>query len=67
MRAAILLHPQYVFMAWCLVKDRDNFNFTFDTVLHMTDTVTLNNSAVHPKHKKLCGAKDRSERVTDVI
>jgi hypothetical protein len=21
--------PQYAFMAWCLVKHRDNFNFTF--------------------------------------
>jgi hypothetical protein len=21
--------PQYVFMAWCLVKHRDNFTFTF--------------------------------------
>jgi hypothetical protein len=21
--------PQYVFMAWCLVKNRDNFKFTF--------------------------------------
>jgi hypothetical protein len=21
--------PQYVFMAWCLVKQRDNFTFTF--------------------------------------
>jgi hypothetical protein len=21
--------PQYLFMAWCLVKLRDNFNFTF--------------------------------------
>jgi hypothetical protein len=23
---ALYLHPQYVFMAWCLVKHRDNFN-----------------------------------------
>jgi hypothetical protein len=21
--------PQYIFMAWCLIKHRDNFNFTF--------------------------------------
>jgi hypothetical protein len=21
--------PQYIFMAWCLVKHRDNFTFTF--------------------------------------
>jgi hypothetical protein len=24
--------PQYVFMAWCFVKHRDNFAFTFDRV-----------------------------------
>jgi hypothetical protein len=29
MRGAISLLPQYVFMAWCLVKHRDNFTFTF--------------------------------------
>jgi hypothetical protein len=29
MRGAIHLLPQYVFMAWCLVKHRDNFTFTF--------------------------------------
>jgi len=23
--------PQYVFMVWCIVKHRDNFNFTKDT------------------------------------
>jgi hypothetical protein len=35
MRGAIPLLPQYVFMAWCLVKHRDNFTlpFTF-TLLH---------------------------------
>jgi hypothetical protein len=27
MRGAIPPLPQYVFMAWCLVKHRDNFNF----------------------------------------
>jgi hypothetical protein len=25
---ALYLHPQYVFMAWFLVKHRDNFTFT---------------------------------------
>jgi hypothetical protein len=25
----LYLHSQYVFMAWCLVKYRDNFTFTF--------------------------------------
>jgi hypothetical protein len=28
MRGAISPLPQYVFTAWCLVKHRDNFNFT---------------------------------------
>jgi len=27
MRGAILPLPQYVFMAWCLVKHRNNFTF----------------------------------------
>jgi hypothetical protein len=27
MRGAILLLPQYAFMAWCLVKHRDNRTF----------------------------------------
>jgi len=30
MRGAIPSFPQYVFMAWCLVKHRDKFNFTFE-------------------------------------
>jgi hypothetical protein len=29
MRGAIPPLPQYIFMAWCLVKQRDNFTFTF--------------------------------------
>jgi len=29
MRGAIPPLPQYVFMAWCLVKHRDNFTFPF--------------------------------------
>jgi hypothetical protein len=28
MRGAIHPLPQYIFMAWCLVKHRDNFTFT---------------------------------------
>jgi hypothetical protein len=28
MRGAIPPFPQYVFIAWCLVKHRDNFTFT---------------------------------------
>jgi hypothetical protein len=30
MQDAITPLPQYVFMAWCLVKHRDNFSVTFD-------------------------------------
>jgi hypothetical protein len=33
MRGAILLVPQYVFIAWCLVKHRDNFNFIINEQL----------------------------------
>jgi hypothetical protein len=29
MRGAVPPLPQYAFMAWCLVKHRDNFTFTF--------------------------------------
>jgi hypothetical protein len=29
MRGAIHLLHQYTFMAWCLVKQSDNFTFTF--------------------------------------
>jgi len=29
LRAAVPPPLQYVFMAWCLVKHRDNFTFTF--------------------------------------
>jgi hypothetical protein len=29
MRGAVPPLPHYVFMAWCLVKHRDNFTFTF--------------------------------------
>jgi hypothetical protein len=33
---ALYLHPQYVFMEWCYVKDRDNFTFTlrYVTIQH---------------------------------
>jgi hypothetical protein len=35
MRGAILPHLLYVFMAWCLVKHRDNFIFTLEGVWKM--------------------------------
>jgi hypothetical protein len=37
MLGGILLLPQYVFMAWCLVKHRDNFTF----YLILLDLITL--------------------------
>jgi hypothetical protein len=33
--------PQYVFMAWCLVKHRDNFTFTFNFKGHVASIVTV--------------------------
>jgi hypothetical protein len=33
MRGAIPPLPQYVFMAWCLVKHRDNFTFIFIKII----------------------------------
>jgi hypothetical protein len=33
MREAIPPLPQYVFMAWCLVKHRDNSTFTFYIII----------------------------------
>jgi hypothetical protein len=32
MRGAIPPLPQYAFMAWCLVKHRGNFTFSFNRV-----------------------------------
>jgi hypothetical protein len=32
MRGAIPPIPPYVFMAWCLVKHRDKFTFTFKEI-----------------------------------
>jgi hypothetical protein len=43
--------PQYVFMAWCLVKHRDNFNFTF-----IICVVLLNFSI----YKKLCPKREKA-------
>jgi hypothetical protein len=37
MRGAILPLPQYVFMAWCLVKHRNNF--TFYSYIHKSISV----------------------------
>jgi hypothetical protein len=37
MRGAIPPLPQYAFMAWCLVKHRDNFTFTLMAVAVLKD------------------------------
>jgi len=39
MSGAILLLPQYTFMAWCLVKHRDIF---YVTILHVVITLNFN-------------------------
>jgi hypothetical protein len=38
MRGAIPPLPQYVFMAWCLVKHRDNFTFSTNDTCYSTKT-----------------------------
>jgi hypothetical protein len=45
MRGAIPLLPQYVFMAWCLVKHRDNFTLLCNNIIIIiiiTTTTTTN-------------------------
>jgi hypothetical protein len=44
---AITPLPQYIFMAWCLVKDRHNFIFTF------TDDVALKRLVIRQSLKYL--------------
>jgi len=39
MSGAIPLLPQYIFMAWCLVKHRENFTFNFT----LNNNVTIKN------------------------
>jgi hypothetical protein len=39
-REAMLKLPQYVFMAWCLVKHRDNFTFIF--IFTLTFIININ-------------------------
>jgi hypothetical protein len=41
MRAAIPPLSQYVFMAWCLVKYRDNFTFYFTAPSYKYNDVPL--------------------------
>jgi hypothetical protein len=41
MRGAIPPLPQYVFVAWCLVKHRENFTFTFTFTFGIVNAVHL--------------------------
>jgi hypothetical protein len=45
MLGAISPLPQYVFMAWCLVKHRDNFTFTFTYGVKL-ETIILDKNVV---------------------
>jgi len=44
MREAIPLFPPYVFMAWYVVKHRDNFTFTFGITLQEFQALTYDGS-----------------------
>jgi hypothetical protein len=53
MRGAVSPVPQYAFMAWCLVRHRDNFTFTFmfqrqciEVSLNVTALLVLINTAL---------------------
>jgi len=39
---------QYAFMAWCLVKHRDNFTFTLHSVSDMRNTNLISRLLVTP-------------------
>jgi hypothetical protein len=41
MLGAVPLLPQHVFNAWCSVKQRDNFNFTFTTMERLSERKCL--------------------------
>jgi hypothetical protein len=58
MRGAIPPHHQYVFMAWCLVKHRDNFTFLPFTLSSATGNSSLSHrvqtgSGTHPASYKM--------------
>jgi hypothetical protein len=53
MRGAIPPLPQYVFMAWCLVKHRDSFTFTFardDTGLVLVSVLSCDDTSFRLCH-----------------
>jgi hypothetical protein len=49
MRGAIPPLPQYVLMAWCLVKHRDNF--TFNIAYTVTSSTTTENELERIRNK----------------
>jgi hypothetical protein len=49
MRGAITPLPQYVFMAWCLVKKRDNFAFTLYIIALMMGKEMFSDTSVTSK------------------
>jgi hypothetical protein len=57
MRGATPPLPQYIFMAWCLVKHRDNFTFYFYLYLSQVNDISYELSLIYKfyltKFKKL--------------
>jgi hypothetical protein len=46
--------PQYVFMAWCLVKHRDDFTSTlFSYILNLNSSLSVKDQASHPYKKQV--------------
>jgi hypothetical protein len=54
MRGAILPLPQYVFMAWCLVKKKHRNNFTLERRLRLSDNRVLRR-IFGPKREEVAG------------
>jgi len=50
MRGDILSLPQYAFIAWCLVKQRDNFAFTLLLLFDVAVLVSLLLFVLHQNH-----------------
>jgi hypothetical protein len=63
MRGAIPLLPQYIFMAWCLVKHRDNFTFTF---YYFADCLILSSQDTYIKESKTFQNNDL-ESITEIL
>jgi hypothetical protein len=51
----LYLHsPQYVFMAWCVFKHRDNFTFTFSLLVGQSIQTAVCKGAVRPFYLIKC-------------